>query len=82
MLIIAAADLTIATSQAMFGLPVTLHQPLGIAPVALRRRVRSHRIRRWVLLQEDFDAGTALRSGLVEIITSIGDERDFLCSLD
>ena len=57
-------------------------QPLSIAPLGLRRRVRSHLIRRWVLLQEDLDAGTALRSGLIEIITSIGEEHDFLCSLD
>ena len=82
MLIIAIADLAIATSQAMFGLSVTLRQPLGIAPVVLRRRVRSHLIRRWVLLQEDLDASTALRSGLVEIITSIGEEFEFLCSLN
>ena len=82
MLMIAVADLAIATSQSTFGLSVTLHQPLGIAPLGLRRRVRSHLIRRWVLLQEDLDAGTALRSGLIEIITSIGEEHDFLCSLD
>ena len=61
MLITAVADLAIATSQSTFGLSVTLHQPLGIAPLGLRRRVRSHLIRRWVLLQEDLDASTALR---------------------
>jgi len=82
MLMIAVADLSIATSKAMFGLSVALHQPLGTAPVALRRRVRSQLIRRWVLLQEDLDASTALRSGLIEVITSRGEEHEFLCSLD
>ncbi|EGB04290.1 hypothetical protein AURANDRAFT_67331 [Aureococcus anophagefferens] len=72
MLIIAVADVASATSQSTFGLFVALHQPLGIAPVALRRRVRSQLIRRWVLLQEELEASTALRSGLVEVITSRG----------
>ena len=49
--------------------------------MALRRRVRSHLIRQWVLLQEDLDAGTALRNGLVESITTTGEEHHFLCSL-
>jgi enoyl-CoA hydratase/carnithine racemase len=82
MLIVAVADLAIATSQSMFGLSVTLRQPLGVALVALRRRVRCHLIRRWVLLQEDIDASTALRSGLIEIITPTGEEHHFPCSLD
>jgi enoyl-CoA hydratase/carnithine racemase len=82
LLIIAVADLAIATSQSTFGLSVALRQPLGIAPLGLRRRVRSHLIRRWVLLQEKLDASTAQRSGLVEVITSRGEEHEFLCSLD
>ena len=82
MLIIAVADLAIATSQSTFGLSVTLHQPLGIAPLGLRRRVKARVIRRWLLLQEDLDASTALRNGLIEIITSRGDKHRFLCSLD
>jgi len=82
MLIIAVADLAIATSQSTFGLSATLHQPLGIAPLGLRRRVKARVIRRWLLLQEDLDASTALRNGLIEIITSRGDKHRFLCSLD
>ena len=50
MLMIAVADLATATSQSTFELSVTLDQPLGIAPVALRRRVKSCVIRRWVFL--------------------------------
>ena len=56
MLMIAVADLAIATSQSTFGLSVTLHQPLGIAPLGLRRRVKARVIRRWLLLQEKLDA--------------------------
>ena len=82
MLITAVADIAIATSQSTFGLSVTLHQPLGIAPLGLRRRVKARVIRRWLLLQEKLDASTAQRSGLVEVITSRGEEHEFLCSLD
>jgi enoyl-CoA hydratase/carnithine racemase len=80
MLMIAVADLAIATSQAMFGLSVTLRHLPGSAPVPLRRRVRSHLIRRWLLLQEELEASTALRSGLIEVITSRGEKHEFLCS--